>query len=159
PPQQARGVRLTANTFAVLGQPPQLGRDFTADDERVGAQPVTILGYKLWKTRYDGDPKVVGRLIRIDGTPYTVIGVMPDAMQFPSKAELWTALVPTKDEERRSARFLQVFGRLADKASRGQAQTEMNGIAARLSAAYPETNKELPSVAVQSFNEAFNGGK
>src|SRR5215471_10113624 len=99
PPQQARGVRLTANTFAVLGQPLLLGRDFAESDERIGAEPVAILGYALWKNRYGADPHIAGRIIRIDGTAVTIVGVMPEGMQFPAQAELWTAVVPTKDEQ------------------------------------------------------------
>jgi len=159
PPQQARGVRLTANAFAALGQPLLLGRDFVAADERMGAEPVAILGYALWKNRYGADPHIAGRIIRIDGTAVTIVGVMPEDMQFPAQAELWTALVPTKDEQSRSARFLQVFGRLSTSATREQALTELNAIAARLSAAYPDTNKDVRSVAIQTFNQAFNGGK
>jgi putative ABC transport system permease protein len=159
PPQQARGVRLTSNTFDVLGQPLLLGRDFVPEDDRVGAQPVTILGYALWKSRYDGDPKVLGRIIRIDGNPVTIVGVMPEGMMFPAQAELWTALVPTRDEQVRSARFLGVFGRLRPGATRAQALAEVDGIAVRLATAYPDTNKDYRSVIIQSFNEAFNGGK
>jgi predicted permease len=159
PPQQARGVRLTSNTFAVLGQPLLFGRDFVPEDDRVGAQPVAILGYALWKSRYDGNPKIAGKLIRVDGTPVTIIGVMPEGMMFPSQAELWTSLIPTKDEQVRSARFLGVFGRLSPGSTRAQAVTELNGIAARMATAYPDTNKDYGSIVIQSFNEAFNGGK
>jgi len=159
PPQQARGVRLSANAFGVLGQRLLLGRDFAPDDERAGAQPVAILGYSLWKSRYDADPNILGRIIRIDGNPIAVVGVMPEGMQFPSQAELWTALIPTKDEQVRSARFVSVFGRLSPKATRSQALTELNGIASRLAAAYPDTNKDYGSVGILTFNEAFNGGK
>jgi predicted permease len=159
PPQQARGVRLTSNTFGVLGQPLLLGRDLMPDDDRAGSPRVAILGYALWKSRYDGDPKITGRIIRIDGDPVTIVGIMPEGMMFPSQAELWTSLVPTKDEQVRSARFLGVFGRLSPGATRAQALTELNGIAARLAAAYPDTNTDYRSVVIQSFNEAFNGGK
>src|SRR5579872_4511940 len=159
PPQQARGVRVTSNTFSVLAQPLLLGRDFVPDDERPGAQPVAILGYALWKSRYDGDPRVTGRIIRIDGTPVTIVGVMPEGMMFPAQAELWTSLIPTPDEQVRSARFLGVFGRLRPGATRAEARTDLNGIAARLATAYPDTNKDYGSIVVLSFNEAFNGGK
>ncbi|HEX6462958.1 MAG TPA: ABC transporter permease, partial [Vicinamibacterales bacterium] len=158
-PQQARGVRLTANTFSVLGQPLLLGRDFVPEDERIGAEPVAILGYSLWKSRYDEDQRIVGKIIRIDGTPTTIVGVMPQGMQFPAQAELWTSLIPTTNEQLRSTRFLGVFGRLSPGATRGQASTELNGIAARLATAFPDTNKDYGSVGIQSFNEAFNGGK
>jgi putative ABC transport system permease protein len=158
-PQQARGVRLTSNVFGVLGQPLRLGRDFAPEDERVGAQPVAILGYALWKSRYDGDPNIVGKIIRIDGNAVTIVGVMPEGMMFPAQAELWTSLIPTKDEHVRSRRFMGVFGRLSPGTTRAQAVTELNAIAARLATAYPDTNKDYRSVVIQSFNEAFNGGK
>src|ERR1051326_6540179 len=96
PPQQARGARLTSNAFGVLGQPLLLGRDFVPDDDAVGAQRVAILGYTLWKTRYGGDPNILGRIIRIDGSPVAIVGVMPEGMMFPSQAELWTSLAATK---------------------------------------------------------------
>jgi putative ABC transport system permease protein len=157
-PQQAQGTRVTANTFSILGQAPLVGRDFAPGEDRKGAESVVILGYALWKTRYDADPNVIGRSIRINGTPATVIGVMPDNMRFPTNAELWTPLVPTPTQEARSARFIQVFGRLREGATRAQAQTELNGIASRLAGAYPDTNKDFGSTVIQTFNDRFNGG-
>jgi predicted permease len=158
-PQQARIARVTANTFAVLAQPPLLGRDFVSNEDRKGAERVAIIGYKLWTTRYASDPGVLGRSVRIDGTATTIVGVMPEGMLFPSDTELWIPVVPAGEEEARGFRFLQAFGRLKGETTRKAAQTEFSGIAARLAAAYPETNKEFPAVVVQTFNERFNGGK
>src|SRR5207237_1574715 len=158
-PQQARGVLITANTFGLLGQQPLIGRDFAPGEDRKGAESVVILGYTLWKTRYNGDPGVLGRSLRIDGRAATIVGVMPEGMQFPSSGELWVPAVPTTEQEVRGARFLQVFGRLRKDATRARAQTEMNAIGSRLAAAYPETNKEFPIVNVETFNERFNGGR
>ncbi len=157
-PQQARGQMVTADTFGLLGQQPLLGRDFAPGDDRRGAEPVAILGYKIWQSRYAGDRGVLGRTIRIDGRPTTVVGVMPDNMEFPSSAELWIPFVPTAEQEKRGARMLQVFGRLRGDATRAQAQAEMNAIAGRLASAYPETNKEFTAIAVETFTERFNGG-
>jgi predicted permease len=158
-PQQVRGARISANTFALLGQPPILGRDFAPGDDRKGAETVAILGYTVWKTRYAGDRGVLGRSVRLDGRPTTIIGVMPEGMLFPSNTEVWMPAVPTPEEEPRSARFLQVFGRMRQGVSRAAAQAEFNGIAARLAAAYPDTNKEFTMALVQTFNERFNGGQ
>jgi predicted permease len=159
-PQQARSAQVTADTFALLDQPPLIGRAFTPGEDRKGAERVVILGYTLWKTRYASDPSVLGRSLRLDGKPATIIGVMPEGMEFPSNTELWTPLVPANaEQEARSSRFMGVFGRLRKDATRLQAQTELNGIAARLAAAYPDTNKDFPAVAVETFNERFNGGK
>jgi putative ABC transport system permease protein len=157
-PEQAQGARLSANAFQVLGQQPLLGRDFAPDEDRKGAEPVVILGYTIWKNRYGSDPSVIGRPLRINGQPATIIGVMPDGMKFPTNADLWIPLVPTADQDKRSVRFFGAFGRIKPGVSRAAAQTEMNGIAARLVAAYPETNKDFPRIAVSTFNERFNGG-
>jgi putative ABC transport system permease protein len=159
-PQQARIALVSANTFSILDQQTLLGRGFVPGDDRKGGDPIVIIGYTLWQTRYASDPNVLGRTLRIDGKASTIVGVMPDGMQFPSNTELWTPLVPADaQQEGRSFRFLQVFGRLKNDATRAQAQTEMNGIAARLATVYPATNKEFKDVAVDTFNERFNGGK
>src|SRR6185436_22015 len=102
---------------------------------------------------------VLGKTVRIDGVPSTIVGVMPDGMEFPNNTELWTPLVPTGDGLKRSNRFLGVFGRMRADSSLPQAQAEFDGIAGRLAAAYPETNKDFPRTIVQTFNERFNGGQ
>jgi predicted permease len=159
-PEQARGARLTANAFAVLRQRPLLGRDFTPDDERSGAEPVVILGYNLWKNRYNEDRAVLGRTLRVNGTAATIVGVMPPNMQFPTQAAMWMPVVPTATQQsQRTSRFLNVFGRVKPGISRSEATTEMNAIAGRLVASYPEAHKDLKRVAVQTFNERFNGGQ
>jgi predicted permease len=158
-PQQARAALVTANTFSLLQQPPLLGRDFSPQDERSGAESVAILGYTLWKTRYASEPGILRRSVRIDGKPATIIGVMPENMLFPSDTELWTPLVPEAEQQSRGARFFQVFGRMRPDVTRPQAQAEFTSIAARLASAYPDTNKEFTRIAIETFNERFNGGQ
>jgi putative ABC transport system permease protein len=157
-PEQARAAWLTANAFQVLGQQPLLGRDFTAEDERKGAERVVILGYGIWKNRYGGDDGVLGRALRINGEPATIIGVMPEGLMFPTDSALWLPFVPTVAQEKRDNRPLEAFGRLRADATRAQAQAEADAIARGLAAQYPDTNKELSAAAVQTFNERFNGG-
>jgi predicted permease len=157
-PQNVRRASLTSNVFPLLAVQPLIGRNFTPDDERTGSESVVIIGHALWKSRYAEERSILGRTLRLDGKPATIIGVMPDGMQFPSNTDLWTPVVPTAEQQKRDARFLQVFGRMRPGASRAQAQTELNGVAARLAAAYPDTNKEFPTVRVETFNERFNGG-
>ena len=157
-PEQVRGNLLTANAFGILGQQPLLGRDFAPDEDKKGAEAVVILGHSVWMNRYGADPNVLGRAIRVNGQPATIVGVMPEGMKFPTNADMWMPLVPTAEHERRTSRFLGVFGRLRDGATRAEAQTELNGIAGRLAAQYPDTNKDFKAVQVQTFNERFNGG-
>jgi putative ABC transport system permease protein len=156
-PEQANGSNLTANAFQVLGQQPLLGRDFAEGEDKRGAERVVILGYTLWKNRYGSDPNIIGRPIRVNGEPATIVGVMPDNMRFPTNAAMWMAFQPAADETR-SNRPLQIFGRLRADANIGQAQAEMQRIAAAHATKYPESNKELTTALVQTFNQRFNGG-
>jgi predicted permease len=158
-PEQARGAWLTANAFGVLGQPPLLGRDFGPEDERKGTEPAVIIGYSIWKNRYGGDPNILGRVIRVNGRPSTIVGVMPENMKFPNNTELWGAFVPTPEQDKRSWRGLSVFGRMRGGGTRKQAQAELDGIAAQLAAQYPDTNKEFSGAVIETFNERFNGGQ
>ena len=157
-PEQVRGTRLTANAFSVLGTQPLLGRDFAPGDDRQGADPVVIVGYSLWKSRYNADPNVLGTPLRLNGQPATIIGVMPDSMRFPDNTDVWTPLIPTEAQKARDARTLSVFGRLRNGASLVEAQTELNGIAQRLAAAYPETYKAVAGVRLETFTERYVGG-
>jgi len=150
-------TEVTANTFALLGQSPLLGRDFTADDEAPGARLVAILGYRLWERRYDRDPAIVGRTIKINGEPSTVIGVMPKGFSFPQNQDLWVALRRTPETAKRDARNLWfAVGRLRDGVSADDARNEMAVIGDRLAASYPLTNTGQPPI-VQRFHEFFVG--
>src|SRR5215207_7975367 len=134
-PQSVRAMRLSAKVFSLLGQQPLFGRDFAPGDDAPGAERVVLLGYSVWKNRYGDDRSIIGKTLRIDGKPATIVGVMPEGMMFPSQAEMWLPLVPVP-EDKRSSRYLQVFGRLRGDVKRAQAQTELNGIASRLAIAY-----------------------
>ena len=158
-PEQVRGAQLTANAFDVLRQQPLLGRGFAFDDERAGAEPVVVIGYDIWKNRYGSDPNVLGQTLRINGQPATIVGVMPAGMGFPVEhAQLWVPFIPTTAQKQRSSRPLGVFGRLNGNVTREAARAELNGIAQELAAAYPETNKDLVGVNVETFTERFVGG-
>ncbi len=158
-PEQVRGAQLTANAFDVLRQRPLLGRGFAPPDERSGAEPVVVIGYNIWKSRYGSDPDVLGQTLRVNGQPTTIVGVMPDGMGFPvESAELWVPFIPTAAQKQRTFRSLGVFGRLNANVTREAARAELNSIAQQLAAAYPETNKDLIGVRVETFTERFVGG-
>jgi predicted permease len=158
PAERYSGAQVSANAFTLLRQQPLLGRNFTAGEDRTEAAPVVILGYTVWKNRYGSDPGILGRTIKVNDVACTVIGVMPEGMQFPSSADIWRPFVPTPEHTtKRDARSLGVFGRLAPGATRATAQAELTTIAARLQQQHPETNKDI-GAAVMTFNERFNGG-
>ena len=89
-----------------------LGRDFFAEDAHAGATPVTILSYGLWERRYAKNPSVVGQVVRINGKPTTVVGVMPQGMTFPQNQDVRIPLVPAADLAKRETRSLWFAFRL-----------------------------------------------
>ena len=140
-----------------MRQAPLLGRGFTNGDDQIGAEPVAVISYTFWKNRYGANPDVVGTPIRVDGQPATIVGVMPAGMRFPDNTEVWLPAIPAAGEPR-DRRSLNVFGRLKSNLARVEAQTEMNGIAERLAAAYPDINKGLIGIRVETFTERYVGG-
>lgn len=156
-PQSHEATEVSAGTFELVGRRPILGRSFLPADELPGAERVAILSNAFWARRFDSDPAVVGRLLRIDGAPATVIGVMPAGFAFPQKQDLWLPLVPTPEVRQRDTRDLWfAVGRLADGVTFEQARAEMAAIGRRLAAEHPDTNRDyLP--AVRDFTEFFIG--
>ena len=156
-PERYRCAQLTANALRVIGQRPVQGRGFRDDDAVRGAPSVVIIGYGIWQTRYAADSTVVGRTIRINDVPTTIIGVMPKGLTFPGASDLWLPLV-RPEAMRRGARTLTLFARTRPDTPVSAVRSEMNVIAARLATTYPDTNKDL-GVLVQNFNDRFNGGE
>jgi putative ABC transport system permease protein len=157
PPERANGAKVTANGFDIIGERPIRGRGFQEGDDRKGAEPVVLLGYGLWKTRYGSDPNIVGRSIRINDASTTIIGIMAEGMKFPNNNDLWLPLVPDAQMERRDARGMNLFGRLQPGVKLKQAQTELAGITRALEQQYPDTNKAI-AAEILTFNDRFNGG-
>jgi predicted permease len=158
-PERFQGPFISATAFKLIGQRPQLGRDFLPEDDRPGAPAVVVLGNGIWKNRYGSDPAIIGRSIKINDIVSTVIGVMPEGFKFPNNADLWLPLahMPRLAEQKRDNRNVEAFGKLADGVTRQQAQSEMNTIAGQLRHDYPDTNKDV-TASVMTFNERQNGG-
>jgi len=158
-PERYSGAFVTANTFHIMRQRPILGRDFLAEDDRPGAQAVVLLGHGVWQNRYGLDPNVVGRTVRINDVPSVVIGVMPEGFKFPFNSDLWQPLsvINGIQEQKRNARGLQAFGRLAIGVTREQAQAELINVGQKLTTDYPDTNKDVQP-RIRTFNESQNGG-
>jgi putative ABC transport system permease protein len=157
-PERFTGPYISANAFRLIGEEPVLGRNFLPEDDRAGATPVVLLGNGIWKNRYGSDPSVIGRTIKINELPLTVIGVMPEGFKFPLTADLWVPIVHMADlvDQKRDARTFEVFGRLAPGVTVAQAQSELSAVAARLAQDFPATNKDA-TAAVMTFNERYNG--
>ena len=155
-PETHRAAEMTANSFYLIGQKPLIGRDFRSEDEAIGAPQVMILTYGLWERRYGKDVSIIGRTVKLNGVPTTIIGVMPKGMTFPFDGDLWFPLVPTADSEKRELRNLIAFGRLAVGATLESARAEMETVAHNLATAYPVTNQNFAPV-VWSYNRFYVG--
>jgi putative ABC transport system permease protein len=131
----------SSNFFDVLEVVPIAGRTFKPEDD--GPSPrVVLLGETVWRRRFSGDPSIVGRLVRLNGQPYTVVGVVADDVQFSRPAEIWTLTGQIPDiPTLRAARAFEVVARLKPGETIETAQAEMSVIADRLARAYPEANK------------------
>jgi putative ABC transport system permease protein len=157
-PEQTQGSRITTNLFDVLGQPPLIGRTFVEGEDRRDADPVVIIGYDIWTNRFARDPNVIGRILKINGSPATIVGIMPDGMKFPDNSELWVPFIPTDAQMTRELRPLNVFGRLAPGVTKEQASTEIDGIAQRIIEANPNQAKNVVGGQVETLVERFLNG-
>jgi putative ABC transport system permease protein len=142
-PERLRGLTVTEGFVAMLGIPPQLGRDFLPAEHQPGQNKVVMLSHGLWQRRFGGDPKLVNQTITLDDQRYTVIGVMPATFQFlDQETELWTplAFTPQQAQNRGGHNLSRVVAQLKPGVSFEQARAEMVTLAGRLAAQYPEVS-------------------
>ena len=151
------GAYITPNAFGLLRVRPLMGRVFRPDEATPGGEQVAVLGYSTWQTRYDGDPNIIGKAIRINGAPATVIGVMPEKFLFPENQQIWVPLrIDVLKLKRRDGVWLEVFGRLHDGKSMDDAAVEMNAIAKRLELENPVDNKNIRTV-LKPYTDEYIG--
>ncbi|HEU4990789.1 MAG TPA: ABC transporter permease, partial [Gemmatimonadaceae bacterium] len=142
--EPVRGAELTANAFDLMGTAPLMGRTLAVQDEQPTAPPVVVIGYWLWKTRFDSDPHVLGRTVKLGTAAATIVGVMPEGFGFPKGQRIWTPLrIDGSALAPRTGPAVSIFGRLAPGASMRDAQAELGAVAARIAAADPNTHKDL----------------
>ncbi|MBI3263966.1 MAG: ABC transporter permease [Acidobacteria bacterium] len=139
-PERYRGAAISWNLFPLLGVKPALGRGFTRDDDRLGAEPVMIISDEIWHRRYQADPSIIGRRVLLNGAPRTLIAVMPPKFQFIESQQIWLPLDPFVHDQPRGSRNLAVFARLKPDASLDRARWDMDAVTARLSTDYPKEN-------------------
>jgi predicted permease len=158
-PERLDGIHSTPNVFSLLGVRPLLGRSFLPSEGTPGNTGVVILSHALWQRRFGGDTGVIGRSIVLNRQRHVIVGVMPQRFQFPREdTQLWApvAFAPSTSASSRDVHFLRVVGRLKVDTSWIQARAEFDTIAARLSAAYPETNGSYGAIVVP-LHEEFVG--
>lgn len=134
-PERIKSASVSAAFFPMLGVQPIMGRNFTEEEDRVGARPVTIMSHALWRRRFNADPNIVGSAITLENKLYEVVGVVPPGFKMPAnaeanEAELWTPLMPVIPDAQtlRGAHYLPVVGRLKEGSSPRQAEADLNAI-------------------------------
>jgi putative ABC transport system permease protein len=150
-PELIAGMRVTANLPELLGVSPILGRSFRTDEDHPGRNQVVLLAHGLWQRRFVADPGVIGRVVRMNGLPFTVVGVMPPAFRFPLEAEIWMPMGFTPaDLQSRDNHVIWGVGRLKSGVKIQQAQAEMDLIMPRL-------HKDTWRGQVVSFDDHYVG--
>ena len=142
--ERVRTLSVTANFFEVVGVQPLAGRVLGPADLAEGAAPAALIGETLWHRSFGARPSAVGETIAINGAPRTVVGIVPaefNGLYLGTAYEIWTPLAPETDAEARGNRGLSLVGRLAPGIDRVQAQAQLDGVAAQLASAFPETNR------------------
>jgi predicted permease len=165
--ENATGSVVSSNYFDALGIRPILGRTFEpGEDIGRNAHPVTVISYQAWQNRYRGDPAIVGKTQRLNGVPYTIVGVAPEGFYGTFVGYSFQFWVPASMEEafesggykleNRDARWIEGFAFLKPGVTVAQAQAEMNAVAARLDAAYPATNHSRGFQLYRLWQTPFN---
>src|SRR5579883_1538731 len=140
----ATAVRTQANFFSLLGVDAQLGRTFAAGEDSNGGSHVIVLSDGFWKEHSGADPQVLGKSVRVDDEPYTVIGVMPAWYRLPATADFWIPLDMSKEKiNRRGSHQWRAIGRLRAHVTARQGQADLQTIADRLAKQYPDNNRDV----------------
>ena len=157
-PQRYTGAYVTEDFLRIIGVQPIMGRDFTKEDNTPGSAKAAIISYTTWQRDFGGAGDIVGRGIRLNGKPATIVGVMPQGFAFPVNEEIWSPLFneyPPRPRNDPAANSPAVLGLLREGVTVDQANAEANGFARRFAEAYPETNKQFNAGQVQPLIDAF----
>ena len=153
-PEQVPGSRRTPGFFTFEGLPLLLGRDFLPEEGQPGRDHVVILSHRLWANHFNSNRDLVGKDIRMNGEPYTVVGVLPPGMHDRFNSQLWVPLSFRPEQITHDSNTALVMARLKDGVSIAQAQAEMDTIAAQLASEFPQTNANR-GVSVQPLHLNF----
>ena len=160
-PEQIHSARVSADFFPALGVEPSIGRAFTPDEDRPGADCVAVISHGLWQRRFNADPKLIGRTIsfndggnqsaleaavkpgrpiKLNDVGFTIVGVMPPDFEFLKGVDMWVPLSATSGKDVVESRigFLQAVGRLKASVTLEQAKVELDAIVGRIAAQHPE---------------------
>jgi putative ABC transport system permease protein len=155
-PIELRNGHVSASYFDIFGAKPLLGRTFARNEDQLGDQYEVILSHRVWESRFGADPHIIGRRIRLNGAPYTVIGVMPPGVFDREWQDLWTPLAFEPRDMTRDYHWMISWARLKPNVNLEQARAQMRAIAARIEHDYPQSNKGW-SATVDRYEERVVG--
>ncbi len=142
-PERVSGVRVSAGFFDVLGVKPRLGRGFLLEEEQPGKHQVVVISDGLWRSRYNSDPAIIGKTVKVEGEDHTVVGVMPQDFEFSLYSpvrQLWVPVAYTKGDQDRGSNSFLCLARLKPGVTMEQARARMNVIGLALAQQYPQDN-------------------
>jgi putative ABC transport system permease protein len=159
-PQLVDGANVTPSFFSVLGVTPRFGRAFVDADGILGAHAVVILSDALWRRQFGARPDVIGSTMRMDGKPFTIVGIAPPELTIPAGAEYWRPLIFTPEnlsDKQRGAQWIGAITRLKPAIDLEQAKSAMAVVANRLSHDFPNTNKDRVMTAMRLQDRIVRG--
>src|SRR2546426_40425 len=157
-PRRYTGAYITDSFLRILGVSPSMGRDFRPEDNLPGAEKVALIGYGVWQRDFGGTPDIVGKALKINGTPATVVGVMPKGFAFPINEEWWVPLFreyPVRGRSDPRVTNPSVLALLKRGVSLDQANAEMTIVAKQLADAYPDPNKQFNTGKVEPLLKTY----
>jgi predicted permease len=158
--ERLRGLMISADFFRVLGVEPLLGRNFSSEEDRLGAAPLALVSERLWRSRLGASPEVVGRNLTLNGKDYSILGVIPSAFRWYRDNDIYIPLGQWDEktfQDRRVSMGLLAIATLKNGTTAAQATADMKTVAASLARAYPESNAGT-GVAVVPMREDAVGG-
>ena len=153
-PMRVNALEISGNIFEVLGVRPQIGAGFPVGGRFFAMnEPVIVISDRLWRTRYSADPSIVGKQLNLNGTPHTVLGVMPPKFHFPDDIDIWQRLGWDLTQHSRGAHFMEAVARLSPGTTLDQAQSASDALALQLQTRFPTTNKAYGTRLIPLLDE------
>src|SRR5919201_961527 len=156
-PERVKTLLATASLFQTLGVKPLLGRTYTEEEDQAGKPHVAVLSYGLWQRRFGGDRNILGKQIRLDGTPYEVIGVMPNSFQIPIGLELWVPMAWDSKAATDNTEYLSVVARLKPGVTPQKADAEMRQLGEQVLLEFPELRSTGFSALAEPMTRVVQG--
>ena len=157
-PEPVAVAAISAATFRIVQERPVLGRPLIEADEKPGAPWVVLIGHDVWQSRFESDPNVIGRELRLGDVPHIIVGVMPEGFRFPLAHGFWVPLrLDPVNYPRQQSPVVRVFGRLSPGATVAAAQPELTVLGATAATAWPDTHQHLKPRMVPYIDSIFRG--